>query len=380
MTEVDADRYKQLCEGLKGTVADSADDRTKKRFLCHTANDVARARGMLIDYTVFKKKFHVDRLTACDVREELERDVFCMLDKKDKNGRPMMVVRWKNFHPDKIDDIEVSQATTYLFERIMAVEPPVTHYVVLLDYKDWALSQSSPRIAKMVLDLAKRYPLVPASYAVNVPWYFRMVWKVVKPWMTAEAVEKFNMLSSSEVAKAVGPENAPEEFGGTYNFDREAWLQSLFHKDNVKKGRARSQSIYAAYQAQMDTLSQDSETVREGCAFEGPLMKQGSGGYFGTTSWKSRYFVLKGSQLYYFTAKKADKPNRVYELAMCDVHPAPAGAKTEKKHTFYLSAGGGKVTLAAASDAERDEWVKRLEDLCGARGSYDEIMKQGSDE
>eukprot|EP01126_Amoeba_proteus_P061881 TRINITY_DN834_c0_g2_i13.p1 TRINITY_DN834_c0_g2~~TRINITY_DN834_c0_g2_i13.p1 ORF type:complete len:470 (-),score=80.59 TRINITY_DN834_c0_g2_i13:155-1564(-) len=79
-------------------------------------------------------------------------------------------------------------------------------------------------------------------------------------------------------------------------------------------------------------------------------------------NWKSRWFVIKGDQLYYFKSKQeVSKPLGQIPLEGCTVRVEP---KMKKSHCFELSSPTINKTfyIQANTKTELDEWVKCIEE------------------
>ena len=56
------------------------------------------------------------------------------------------------------------------------------------------------------------------TFIIGAPWYFRMIWAVVKPWLNKDTRNKIRMLGSNwkdAFAECFEPDQLPEEYGGT---------------------------------------------------------------------------------------------------------------------------------------------------------------------
>lgn len=70
--------------------------------------------------------------------------------------------------------------------------------------------------------------------------------------------------------------------------------------------------------------------------------------------WRERYFVLKGSVLYYYY-NKGDKPKGRIHLSVCQINPC------ETENRFEIDTGTAIIYVRADSKELRNEWVKALQ-------------------
>jgi hypothetical protein len=71
--------------------------------------------------------------------------------------------------------------------------------------------------------------------------------------------------------------------------------------------------------------------------------------------WRSRYFVLKGSMLY-FSKTPSDAPHGIVDLKDC-ITVKSAEDTTRKAHSFELQTPETTYYMYAASDKDKDDWI-----------------------
>jgi len=96
-----------------------------------------------------------------------------------------------------------------------------------------------------------------------------------------------------------------------------------------------------------------------GIAKAGYLRKQAS--RFGG-GWQRRWFVLRGGQLVYYRDMRERAAHHVVDVVLCTVR-IPPKAKAELDFIFEIVSPAKRIyTLQAQSDAERQEWIKAIQD------------------
>jgi len=97
----------------------------------------------------------------------------------------------------------------------------VSTYVSILDLKDVGMSKLS--FINFVNPISKLdegfYPeCMGATYMINPPTIFSMIWKIIKPWLDPITVEKIKVLKSNYqevLLDNIDADQLPEEYGGT---------------------------------------------------------------------------------------------------------------------------------------------------------------------
>jgi len=85
--------------------------------------------------------------------------------------------------------------------------------------------------------------------------------------------------------------------------------------------------------------------------FEGWLTKQSEW----LQSWRRRYFLLKGSKLFFAKSEYA-APHGMIDLAICTTVKS-ADMKARKRHSFEISTPETTFLLYADTEKEKDDWI-----------------------
>jgi RAC serine/threonine-protein kinase len=88
---------------------------------------------------------------------------------------------------------------------------------------------------------------------------------------------------------------------------------------------------------------------------QGFLVKEGGN----WKTWKKRYFVLKNEELCYSKTQTSD---HLGVIQMEEIRLIIASEYKKKKHCFQVETPRRIYYFCASSDAERDEWMKILQD------------------
>jgi hypothetical protein len=191
---------------------------------------------------------------------------------------------------------------------------------LLEDLDGFSRDKADPRMAKFMLEMVQsHYPGRLGDFiAFNAPWYYRLIFKIVKPWLSAELVSKVNILgSASELKNFIDTDQLLPEWGGTFKFDLEKWIEERYVCQCRCRSRSRSgsnshSSMITSYQIEnvqatgdqhrpadeLVSITRDmSVTSAMGASVRrGWLLKEG--GY--VKQWNKRYAVLCPTVLFYF--------------------------------------------------------------------------------
>jgi len=88
--------------------------------------------------------------------------------------------------------------------------------------------------------------------------------------------------------------------------------------------------------------------------YEGFLTKQS----MWLKDWRRRYFLLKGSQLFY-CSNEYSSPHGMIDLALCTTVKS-ADLKSRKRNSFEISTPEITYLLYADHESEKDDWIGRV--------------------
>uniref|UniRef100_A0A7S3LD69 PH domain-containing protein n=1 Tax=Amphora coffeiformis TaxID=265554 RepID=A0A7S3LD69_9STRA len=88
--------------------------------------------------------------------------------------------------------------------------------------------------------------------------------------------------------------------------------------------------------------------------YEGWLTKQSTW----LKEWRRRYFILKGSKLFY-CKNEYSGPHGMIDLASCTTVKS-ADLKSKKRHSLEISTPETQILLYADSEVAKDDWIGRV--------------------
>lgn len=95
---------------------------------------------------------------------------------------------------------------------------------LVYDLNGFEKANADNRGMKFLLEIFQNHfpGRVGVAYVVNSPFFYRLLWKLVKPWLSGDLLSKVTMLSSNDGLNAYfTKQNLLTELGGTHQFDLE---------------------------------------------------------------------------------------------------------------------------------------------------------------
>ena len=139
-------------------------------------------------------------------------------------GNPILVIRARLWKPSAYEsDIEYLRMIVYFAETAArSMGKGVERFTLLFDMKGFNSEMASPRalacLHHLVTLTQNMYPEHLASALLfNVPFVFRAVWAIVRPWIDPVTAAKVFFLGSdyqAELLEQIAPEMLCSEFGG----------------------------------------------------------------------------------------------------------------------------------------------------------------------
>lgn len=258
----------------------------------------------------------------------------------------------------------------YLLERAIEDAGDAQQIVVINDLQGFDKSHNDFRMNKLILEMVlAHYPnRIGAIWCTSTPWLFRMIFRVIKPWLGDELISRVHLFGgTSELKEHVDADSLLPELGGNLNsFSIENWAQERAKIENVKLDKPtthqfNNEEIVAAFSDAPVSHTAESST------HQGWLKKQG--GF--VKKFNKRYCVLKGTILYYYRTQSDNKADGVVFLRNSKL-------VTSNDTTFHIITSAGKDCIFQLADKKNTQWLKILEDVILSNGGS--IGKSGNDD
>lgn len=353
----------KLKEMLQRVIVESARDKIDAcLFLQEHNNDVEKAAAAYSYSQKWKQKFHVDKMNILAVLPAIRRNEVILPGIVDREGHPIFIVRAANHIPDSQPFIETVKLASYLMELAIKSMPPNIHQVVFIeDLTGLKRKNIDPKLVKFLVELLQHYPgRVRAFHSVNAPWYYNMIFSLVKPWLPRELISKVTIHSDLKILfKICTRENILVEHGGSFKFDLNEWIENRMKIEGLKEGDPNPHRIEPSLLVLLQDMSNQPIDVvpvrKKDAKITGWLKKQGGW----VRNFNDRYCILTAVGLYYYRAKDDKSAEGVVPIEGCEVR-----IDTNHPNRFIMTtANKREVIFAASSPKEAEKWKTAIESI-----------------
>lgn len=195
-------------------------DDVLNRFMIARENNVKKAFDMWCTWFKWRLTFHPEKINVDTIKNQLEIGKAYMHG-KDKEGRPCLVVKPGKHFPSECSYEDTMKLAVFWIEKITKESDNVgkKQIVAIIDRKDSGIRNVDYKmigqsgIISMLQDFyAER---LHGIYVLHVNWVFRMVYKLIKPFMSERTTSKLHILSGIEDLKTFfNEEDLMIEHGG----------------------------------------------------------------------------------------------------------------------------------------------------------------------
>jgi hypothetical protein len=334
------------------------DRKSAIRFLRATKFDAEKAILYYDNNALWRRHFGVDKLTVAHVGKRLKEGEIFYPNLVDKRGRPVVCVRARLHNPD-CDYSETLSLVIYLFEKAFK-QTGKEEAVLIYDLSNYEKQNADNRTLKFLLDIFQyHYPgRISSVFVLNAPFFYRLLWKMVKPWLSGELMSKVNMLTPEDLRGFIQPSNLLVEHGGTATFDLARWMQEAAALEGVSCEPPYPPHPMTALVAPMyhEVTAEDSQKGAQKISW---MKKQGGV----VKLYNKRLCVLRTPVFYYFYTAKDTKAEGAIPLAGARVEERKGDSNT----VFHVLTFVGKDCIFDAETLPvKQEWMvavrKAIED------------------
>ena len=346
----------QTLDELKNHFPD-ADNAILRHFLIANHWNIDQTIQLYTAHLHWKKDVRLNDLKISSVWRYLKTGRVFYTNMKDKKGRPIVVFRARLHNPSE-DFMHTYLLGMYLLER--AVEDAGDGQIVVInDLSGFEKQNNDFRMNKLILEMVlAHFPnRVGAIWCTSTSWLFRMVFRVIKPWLGDDLISRVHLFGgTSELKELVDKDQLLTDLGGSAKEDIEGWAKQRAEIEGVSldeptQHKFGNEEIVAAFSDAPVSHTAD------GCVRQGWLKKQG--GF--VKKFNKRYCVLKGTILYYYRGQNDPKADGIVFLRNSTL-------TADKSTTFHIITSGGKDCIFQLVDKKDTEWLKVLETVIVANG------------
>lgn len=200
------------------------DDKILNRFMLARDNKIDKAFDMWVVWFKWRNTYHPDKISIEDIKYELNTGK-AFIHGEDIEGRPCMIIFPAKHFPSETKFEDTMKYMVYMLEKItkLSDEKGSEKIVAIVDRSNVGLSNidynvlGQSGIIQMLQDFyAER---LHAVYVLHVNWIFRMVFKLISPFMSEKTTSKLKILSSvDELSSFFTKENLLKAHNGVSDF------------------------------------------------------------------------------------------------------------------------------------------------------------------
>jgi len=213
------------------------DDKFLLRFLRSEHYNIPKCLEKIIAYQSWRTKYQLgERLSALEVREQLEENFVCFLP-SDKRGRSTLYLVGSHFDYTKYDPMKWVKAAYYVLEKLLDNENSQIHGITMIyNAHNQGFNNFSLAATKMLSSMFQgKMPVRLGMIAfVKEPKVFKIFWKMCQPFLSQSFKSRlyfygndFNLLKNNFSVPAI-----PTEFGGSYQPNFHKFISSLIESDS----------------------------------------------------------------------------------------------------------------------------------------------------
>jgi len=174
-----------------------------KRFLRAHLNP-KDSLDAIVRYVEWREKFAVDSIndSHSDVMREHAVGRCYVIDEKDRDGRPIVIITPRLHDPRTRDMQSLTNYTVYILEHLSQLcnEDIIDNFCVVFDLKGFALKNMDYAYVKRLIWILQHcYPeRLGVCLIVNSPWIFYGCWSIIKLWINDVTRSKIIFIQNEE--------------------------------------------------------------------------------------------------------------------------------------------------------------------------------------
>jgi len=352
LTNEQSGKVDELLQRTKATSTLAHVDRGEAtRFLIQTKWEVDQAFALLKADMEWKQNMDLANLTVAHVQERLRAGLFQFPETRAEDGRTIVVFN-AHVHDPNIDCLETMKAALYLFKvTIEGLDEGVEDFILIDNLDGFTKANADARMIKYLVELLQvHFPeRLGKVYAVSAPWYYRVFFKIVKPWLSSDLLDKVSIYSdNAKIMEVYGPDRLTKELGGNVEFDMDAWMKKRAEIEGVDLNNPPPLNMGAPILAAFGDFP--TEQLLPHAKKSGWMKKQG--GF--VRKFNKRFCILTDMMFYYYLEENAKKPEGFVELM-------GASLSRPKDKVFHITTSVHKVCVFSVDAEHYQEWTDLIE-------------------
>jgi len=156
------------------------------------------------------------------IDEEVFKSGKAFIFGKDKENRPLSIVRVRYHNKNTVPLFESEKFTMFLLETgRLSIKPPVEMCSIVFDMTEFSMNNMDYPYVKFVLHCLQNYypECLGVCLIVNAPWIFNGCWKIIKPLLDPVVSAKVHFIKFEELKDYIDEDQMIKAFGGTNPYE-----------------------------------------------------------------------------------------------------------------------------------------------------------------
>jgi hypothetical protein len=141
------------------------------------------------------------------------------------------------YYPSQTPTPRLMRSVIYLLERaIDSTRTQMEGFTFIANMNGWGWSNFSVSYAKSFFDtLQSRFPArVRAFLIVDPPGWFGMIWRLIRPMMSAKFASKVHLIPRKSLTDFLSKDQIPKDLDGESTFNLDEWIEQRFEIEGYK--------------------------------------------------------------------------------------------------------------------------------------------------
>lgn len=177
----------------------------------------------------------------------------------DKQSRPIIVFK-AGRHDPNTEFMETLKLAIYAFEIAYKTLLYSNEVIVVEDLDGFDRDKNADnRMVKLLLEIVQAHfpERIGRFFAVNAPWYYKLLFKVVKPWLSSELAGKVSIATDpfDTLKQYVAPDQLIKDLGGSCVFDFNDWILQRCFEERVSPRLLENPPVHNIESDLLDCIS-----------------------------------------------------------------------------------------------------------------------------
>ncbi|RDD46768.1 Motile sperm domain-containing protein 2 [Trichoplax sp. H2] len=201
-------------------LAEFDDHLTSKQTICYPCsffnNAMYKLKLTKRSCLKWRLEFKVNDITTESINTGVIQAGVLFVRNHDKNGRPILVFSGRKHQKDTVAHAGGKQLFVYLMEKLYRQFQYKKKIMCLFDMTGSGLTNLDMQFVKFVISCFENYypGLLGVLVILELPWTLNAAWKIIKTWLSKEALEIIKVIKKNEIKNFVNEDQLLSHLGG----------------------------------------------------------------------------------------------------------------------------------------------------------------------